>query len=122
MKNKLLVCTILSSISSLAQAKQDVCVFDLLGKAGESYKMKEEWALAAKDWNRDIQLIAYQNEELADKDFKNGKCDAVYMTTMRARQFNKFAGSIDALGGVPNNAIALKAITFVLDKRNAKRF
>lgn len=42
-------------------------------------------------------------------------------STMRARQFNKFAGSIDALGGVPNNAIALKAITFVLDKRNAKR-
>ncbi|WP_089606340.1 putative solute-binding protein [Acinetobacter piscicola] len=122
MKNKLLVCTIfMSSISSLAQAKQDVCVFDLLGKAGESYKMMEEWSLAAKEWNRDIQLIAYQNEELADKDFKSGKCDAVYMTTMRARQFNKFAGSIDALGGVPNNAIALKAITFVLDKRNAKR-
>ena len=40
---------------------------------------------------------------------------------MRARQYNKFAGSIDALGGVPTNAIALKAITFVLDKRNVKR-
>ena len=25
-----------------AQAKQKVCVFDLLGKAGESYKMMEE--------------------------------------------------------------------------------
>lgn len=122
MKNKLLICAVLlSGIPSLAQAKQDICIFDLMGKAGESYKMMEEWALAAKDWNRDIQLIAYQNEELADKDFKSGKCDAVYMTTMRARQFNKFAGSIDALGGVPNNAIALKAITFVLDKRNAKR-
>ena len=83
--------------------------------------MMEEWALAAKTWNTDVQLIAYQNEELADKDFKNGKCDAAYITTMRARQYNKFAGSIDALGGVPTNAIALKAITFVLDKRNVKR-
>lgn len=81
----------------------------------------EEWALAAKTWHSDVQLIAYQNEELADKDFKNGKCDAAYITTMRARQYNKFAGSIDALGGVPTNAIALKAITFVLDKRNVKR-
>lgn len=76
------------------------CVFDLLGKAGESYKMMEEWALAAKAWNTDIQLTAYQNEELAERDFQNGKCDAVFLTAMRARQFNKFAGSIDALGGV----------------------
>ena len=111
----------LLGLSSATQAKQDICVFDLLGKAGESYKMMEEWALAAKNWNTDVQLIAYQSEELADKDFKSGKCDAVYITTMRARQYNKFAGSIDALGGIPNNAIALKAITFVLDKRNVKR-
>ncbi len=111
----------LLGLSSATQAKQAICVFDLLGKAGESYKMMEEWALAAKNWNTDVQLISYQSEELADKDFKSGKCDAVYITTMRARQYNKFAGSIDALGGIPNNAIALKAITFVLDKRNVKR-
>ena len=111
----------LLGVSSFAQAKQDVCVFDLLGKAGESYKMMEEWALSAKNWDANINLIAYQNEELADKDFKSGKCDAAYITTMRARQYNKFSGSIDALGGVPSNAIALKAITFVLDKRNHKR-
>ena len=112
---------VLLGLSSATQAKQAICVFDLLGKAGESYKMMEEWALAAKNWNTDVQLISYQSEELADKDFKSGKCDAVYITTMRARQYNKFAGSIDALGGIPNNAIALKAITFVLDKRNVKR-
>ncbi len=111
----------LLGFSNIVQAKQDVCVFDLLGKAGESYKMMEEWALAAKTWNTDIQLVAYQNEEQAEKDFRSGKCDAVYLTAMRARQFNKFAGSIDALGGVPSNAIALKAINFVLDKRNVKR-
>ncbi|KAF1024187.1 MAG: hypothetical protein GAK29_02754 [Acinetobacter bereziniae] len=91
---------VLLGLSSTSQAKQDVCVFDLLGKAGESYKMMEEWALAAKAWNTDIQLTAYQNEELAERDFQNGKCDAVFLTAMRARQFNKFAGSIDALGGV----------------------
>ena len=112
---------LLLSFSSLAQAKQDICVFYLLGKVGESYKMMEEWALAAKGWNADVRLIAYQNEEKADNDFKNGKCDAIYMTTMRARAYNKFAGSIDALGGVPSNAIAHKAIIYVLDKRNIKR-
>ena len=122
MKNGVLAIVLLSiGITSTAQAKQDVCVFDLLGKAGESYKMMEEWRLAAKGWNTDIQLIAYQNEERADQDFKSGKCDAVYMTTMRSRTYNKFAGSVDALGGVPSNAIAQKAIIYVLDKRNIKR-
>lgn len=113
-----LSCTFLSTA---AQAQQNVCIFDLLGRAGESYKLMEEWALAAKTWGADIKLIAYQKEEQADQDFKNGKCDAVAMTTMRSREYNKFAGSIDALGGVPSNDISKRAITYVLDERNAKR-
>lgn len=108
-------------VPNLAQAKQNVCVFDLLGKAGESYKLMEEWALAAKTWGTDVNLIAYRSEDQVDKDFKTNKCDAVAMTTMRSRQYNKFGGSIDALGGVPSNEIANKAIVYALDKRNAKR-
>ena len=103
------------------QAKQQVCVFDLLGKAGESYKFLEEWALVSKKWGAQVQLISFQDEDLADKAFQNGKCDAVYMTSMRARTYNKFAGSIDALGGVPSNKIAQKAVEYVLDPRNTKR-
>ena len=40
---------------------------------------------------------------------------------MRARKYNRFAGSIDALGGVTNNQVARKAIHFALDKRNKRR-
>lgn len=107
--------------SPLLQAKQNVCVFDLLGKAGESYKLMEEWALAAKTWGADINLTVYQSEEAVDKNFKTNKCDAAAMTTMRSREYNKFGGSIDALGGIPNNEIARRAINYALDKRNAKR-
>nr|WP_162904052.1 putative solute-binding protein [Acinetobacter sp. WCHA55] len=105
----------------MVQAKQQVCVFDLLGKAGESYKFLEEWALVSKKWGAQVQLISFQDEDLADKAFQNDKCDAVYMTSMRARTYNKFAGSIDALGGVPSNKIAQKAVEYVLDPRNTKR-
>ena len=35
-------------VSTSSQASVNVCVFDLLGKSGESYKLLEEWALAAK--------------------------------------------------------------------------
>lgn len=122
MKNKLfLICSLGIFISPLAQAKQNVCVFDLLGKAGESYKIMEEWALAAKSWGADVNLIAYKSEEQADSDFKTSKCDAVAMTTMRSRKYNKFGGSLDAVGSVPTYAIAEKAITYALDKRNARR-
>ena len=108
-------------VSNSAKADQTVCIFDLLGRAGESYKLMEEWALASKNWGADVKLVAYQKEEQADRDFKNGKCDAVAMTTMRSRAYNKFAGSIDALGGVPSNDIARRAISYALDQRNAKR-
>ncbi|WP_224973361.1 putative solute-binding protein [Acinetobacter oleivorans] len=104
-----------------AHAGQNVCVFDLLGKSGESYKLMEEWALAAKEWQADVTLIPFQDEALVDRRLREGKCDAAYMTSMRARNYNKFAGSIDAIGGVTSNAIAQKAISYVLDKRNKHR-
>ena len=78
--------------TTASQAKVDVCVFDLLGKSGESYQMAQEWALAAKAWGGDINLVPRQDEAVADNDFKAGKCDAVFMTAMRARQYNKFVG------------------------------
>lgn len=108
-----------ASMQTNADAK--ICVFDLLGKSGEAYKAMEEWALAAKTWRSDITLLSYQNEAQAQNDFEQGKCDGVYMTSMRARSYNKFAGSVDAIGAVPSYAIAQKAISFALDRRNQRR-
>ena len=113
--------TSIAGLASSAQAAVNVCVFDLLGKSGESYQMAQEWALSAKSWGADVNLIPKQDEAVADNDFKAGKCDGVFMTAMRARQYNKFVGSIDSLGGVPSNSIAQKAITFALDSRNAAK-
>lgn len=107
--------------SMQASADAKICVFDLLGKSGEAYKAMEEWALAAKTWRSDITLLSYQNEAQAQNDFEQGKCDGVYMTSMRARSYNKFAGSVDAIGAVPSYAIAQKAISFALDRRNQRR-
>ena len=115
----LFLCTVMTS--SWVEAKQNVCVFDLLGKAGESYKLMEEWALASKNWGANVHLVAYRSETKADQDFKTQKCDAVAMTSMRSRQYSKFGGSIDALGGIPSNEIAHKAIVYALDKRNTRR-
>ena len=49
--------TSIVGLSSTAQAAINVCVFDLLGKSGESFQMAQEWALAAKGWGADINLL-----------------------------------------------------------------
>ena len=50
--------TSILGVSASTQAAIDVCVFDLLGKSGESYKMMQDWALAAKSWGADVNLLA----------------------------------------------------------------
>ncbi|WP_222423137.1 putative solute-binding protein, partial [Siminovitchia fortis] len=111
-KGKILLAASLFLFAHSAQAKVDICIFDLLGKAGESYKLMEDWLLASKNWNADVGLKIVADEAQAEREFRAGNCDGVYMTSIRARAFNKFAGSIDALGGVPSNAIAQKAISY----------
>ena len=51
MENNLFALTtlLLMSATSQIQAKQTVCIFDLMGKAGETFKVKEEWAITAKN-------------------------------------------------------------------------
>lgn len=49
--------------ATTVQAKQKVCVFDLLGKAGETFGVTQEWAVTAKNWQAEIQLIPYQDEK-----------------------------------------------------------
>ncbi len=101
-------------MGSSAQA-QTVCVFDLLGTAGESYAMMKDYALAAKQWGANVTLKPYTDERVAAEDFKAGQCDGVSLTGMRGRQFNAFTGSIDAIGAVPSNDMA-KVVMSLLAK------
>jgi len=93
------------AMTSPAQA-QVICVFDLLGTAGDSYAMMKDYALAANGWGAKITLKPYTDERVAAEDFKAGQCDAVSITGMRGRQFNDFTGSIDAIGALPSNQAA----------------
>lgn len=89
-----------------AYAKQVVCVFDPLGASGEVFALMRDYALASKRWGADVSLKAYTDERVATEDFKAEQCDGLYVTGIRARQFNSFTGSIDALGAVFSNSMA----------------
>lgn len=78
------------------------CVYDPLGIHGDAFGMARDQALVARDWGVDMELRAYTDERVAAEDFKAGQCDGVAITTIRARQFSPFVGSIDSVGALPS--------------------
>ena len=102
----------IATLATSVQA-QTMCVFDLLGAQGDTYSMMKDYAVAAKQWGADITLRPYSDERVASEDFKAGQCDAVSLTGLRARQFNSFTGSIDAIGGLQSYSAAKMIISLM---------
>ena len=48
----------------------------------------------------DVKFNIYNDERVASEDFKVGQCDGIAMSNIRARQYNQFVGSLDAIGAV----------------------
>lgn len=61
--------TLVISATAMTQAKQVVCVFDLVGKNGDVYSLMKDYQLAAKNWGADIELRVGQNEAVIAEDF-----------------------------------------------------
>ncbi len=80
------------------------CIFDPLGENGDAWANAQDLALEARKFNIFADLKVYTDEGVAAEDFKAGQCDGVGITSLRARQFNKFIGSIDSIGGLTSYA------------------
>ncbi|MCG8313580.1 MAG: DUF6091 family protein [Pseudomonadales bacterium] len=78
------------------------CVFDPIGKFGEAYSQAQDMVLEARKFNLDVSLKLYTSEKVATEDFKAGQCDGAAISTLRAKQFNLFMGSIDSIGSIPD--------------------
>jgi hypothetical protein len=98
----LFLAALLASPAALALQKATFCVYDPLGARGDAFGLARDQALVARSWGVDLQLRPYTDERIAAEDFKAGICDGVAITTIRARQFNAFVGSIDSIGAVPS--------------------
>lgn len=66
-----------------------LCVFDLLGTAGDMFNASKDYALAMQSAGFGVTLKAYVDERVAIEDFKAGQCDAVLATSFRTRAFNR---------------------------------
>ncbi len=80
--------------------KVRVCVFDPIGAHGYLSNAAKDVRLETLKWGYDLQLQTYTSEKIAAEDFKAGRCEAAIISGLRARLFNKFAGTIDSIGGL----------------------
>ena len=93
----------LAAIAPIASAQTvKMCVFDVIGANGDVYNMIKDYALEMKAHGVDFELKPYTDEGVAVGDFNAGQCDAVAATDIRTRPFNRFTGSISAVGAIPS--------------------
>jgi len=96
--------TSLFSFSAQAQSpvmERSFCVFDPVGANGPLFAIAKSFQPVVLQQGVKLSLHAYTDEKVAAEDFKAGQCDAVLLTGTRAREFNKFTGSLEAMGAVP---------------------
>jgi len=78
-----------------------LCVFDPMGAYGETYGLVKEYAQKMKIKGVNFTLKAYTDESVAANDLIGPVCDAAVLTGTRARGFNSFTGTIEAMGALP---------------------
>src|SRR5699024_9946191 len=93
------------SMPLAAQADKEVtiCVWDIVGQNGPAMQSMREWQTKALE----LGIIRTQNRytivaRSADE-LKAGIFDAALITGIRGRQFNKYTGTLDALGAMPTD-------------------
>jgi len=92
-----------ASTSTITSAPaRSLCVFSVQGTQGELFGQMRDFAVAAQTQGVRLDPKAFVDERIAAEDFKADQCDAALLTGIRARAFNPFAGSIDAIGGLPD--------------------
>lgn len=78
------------------------CVWDMLGKSGPVFATVEDQTLRSLHYGLQLNVKPYQSESELIADLKSGACDAALMSGSRALEFNRFAGTVEALGAVPD--------------------
>ena len=82
--------------------KRKICVFDIIGNVGPVMGAMRDWSTAAMAWGLETELVPFTNEAIAAEDLKAGKCDAALITGIRGRDYNKYSGTLDSIGGIPS--------------------
>lgn len=77
------------------------CVWDPLGKAGPISSTVDDQKLRSLHYGMDLTVITFQDEQkLLEALRTDERCDAALIRGSIAMEFNKFAGTIESIGGL----------------------
>lgn len=82
--------------------ERKICIWDIAGRSGPIFQAAQDQRARAMKYGIQLEMIPYTNEGVMVDAFKSGQCDAALMSGLRARNFNSFTGTIDAVGAVPD--------------------
>lgn len=103
-----------------AATPNTLCVFDVAGSVGEVFNLMKTYQLELMKAGTLLQMRAFPDEAEAVREFKNGQCKIAAIADISAREFNRFTGSISAIGAVPHYS-DLKILMYSLADRRMSR-
>ncbi|MGM0562900.1 MAG: putative solute-binding protein [Pseudomonadota bacterium] len=112
----------LLTASSFAQAANDsrtICIFDPVGNSGDMYALMKDYR-ASFGWDKNIEMQAVTDESVLAEELKAGTCDGALMTGIKARPFNRFSATLEAVRGTTNRDEFRKALNAVLGMQGPK--
>lgn len=98
-----------------------MCLFDLIGQKGPMANIVKDYQTQALHWGVKLELKHYTNDRLAAEDYEAGHCDLVNLPGIRARTYNAFTGSINAIGAIPDYQ-QLRTVLQTLAQPKASKF
>lgn len=93
----------ISELPRIAQVAKDFGVnMNVIRTSKLQMKIDLDYPKLKQKTSTAVNLKVYTDERVLTEDFRAKKCDGAGMSNLRARQFNSFVGSIDAIGAVQN--------------------
>ncbi len=86
--------------ASAENVQRTLCIYDPSGGNGDVFNMMKDYRTKALEWGVEFEMKPYTDEKTASEDFKAGQCQAVLMTGTRVRAFQKFTGTLEAMGSL----------------------
>ncbi len=91
------------SASAAANGLQTLtmCLFDFVGQDGPVHKTMKDMLPDFMRWGVNLEFNLFTDDRVASEVFKNDGCDMLNLPGLRAREYNRFTGSINAIGAIP---------------------
>ncbi len=110
-----------ASVYGVEPVPVTMCAFMLMGEGGPEHQFLQDYQTAALNWGVKLTLKPYMNEKVVVEELKAGVCDVANMTSMQARNFNKFTGTLDAPAAMPTYD-HLRMVLETLSKPSAEKY